>query len=479
MSFRITPHRQFQVSRLQMQQRTAEAARLQMQVSSGVRVHRPSDDPYGQKVILHQQSAISRIETQLAAVSSTRNTLSAAHVQLLDARQLVSQASTLTMQARQSTDPAERTVIAQQIDSLLGQLERIANAQFQGAYLFSGTSTQTQPFVTDGDGNFVYQGGAASAANNLAGQGNVTVYSSGQNVFQPMSSGSLVLIGPTGARSGLGTSSGSAPSTLLVQHTQTTYLGGSGVQPGASSPGGDTVIGTLGTHQLTIHDASGTGAFGTVSLNGGETVDFTSGDVDLQVTGPNGEVVYLDLSAVAAGFSGTIDLTADGTLSLDGGLNEVPIDFSENQTLTNDNLQIVRHFDTRGITQAGSDSVSLESNRDLFGVLRGLRNDLENVRGLSPEQWDVAMGRHLADLEAIQGNLLEVIGQQSVALEHLDRLEHRLGDLKLESQRVLNETEGADFVESILKLQEEQNLLQYSLASLSLLNDVSILDYLR
>lgn len=479
MSFRITPHRQLQIAQLQMQQRTAQAARLQQEVSSGLRVQRPSDDPLGQKVILNQQGAVARFDSQLKAINESRNTLSAAHVQLLDAQQLVAQATTLAMQARQTFDDSERSILAQQVDSLLTQLERIANSQYQGEYLFAGTTTRTQPFVTDAGGNVVYQGGSQTAYLDIAGQGNVATYYAGGEIFQPVSSGGLVLIGTTGVRSGSGTSSGAAPSTLTVRHVQTMYEAGSGIQPGAGSPGGDTVIGPNGTHQVVVIDTSGTGAFGTISLNGGDPVAFTSSDANLKVAGPDGEVIHVDLRGVTPGFNGTVNLTAEGTLSLDGGLTEVPIDFSENQTLTNDSLGIVRHFDTRGITRVGSESVEIASSRDVFETLKGLRDDLRNVRGLSGSDWDAAIGRRMADLEGIQNHLLDVIGQQSVTLEHLDRLEDRLGNLKLESQRVLGETEGADFVASILKLQEEQNLLQYTLASLSMLNDVFILNFLR
>src|SRR5439155_11953260 len=100
-------------------------------------------------------------------------------------------------------------------------------------------------------------------------------------------------------------------------HTSTTYQAGSGVQTGSGSAAGDTVIGPAGAHQLTIVDTSGTGAAGTVSLDGGPAVAFTNADTNLKVSGPNGQVVFVDTTAITANFNGTVNITANGTVSVD------------------------------------------------------------------------------------------------------------------------------------------------------------------
>src|SRR5690606_13494775 len=134
------------------------------------------------------------------------------------------------------------------------------------------------------------------------------------DVFQPIARGKTLFLGGTGAAPGTGTDSALGRGTLIVSHTSTTYTAGSGVAAGTSSADGDTIIGPAGAHILTIEDTSGTGAFGTVSLNGGPPVSFTNGDTNLKVIGPLDEVVYLDTTAITAGFSGDVEITADGTL---------------------------------------------------------------------------------------------------------------------------------------------------------------------
>ena len=45
-------------------------------------------------------------------------------------------------------------------------------------------------------------------------------------------------------------------------------------------------------------------------------------DTNLKVSAPNGDVVYVNTTAVVPGFSGNVDITADGMLSVDGGTTE-------------------------------------------------------------------------------------------------------------------------------------------------------------
>jgi ABC-2 type transport system permease protein len=141
---------------------------------------------------------------------------------------------------------------------------------------------------------------------------------------------------------------------VAVKHVLTTYAGTSGVAPGTSSARRDTVIGPAGAHKLTIKDTSGKGTAGTVSLNGAKPVNFTNTDANLKVTGPDREVVYIDTTKIAAGFNGTVDITATGTLSSDNGLSTIPIDFTEKQVVKNQVTREQIRVDSRKIRKAGT-----------------------------------------------------------------------------------------------------------------------------
>ena len=477
MAFRVPPHRQLEIGRYYASQQSSRSAKLQHQIASGLRIHRPSDDPRGQKIVLDQQAVAIRFDAQQRSIDEARNILNAAHVQVRDAQNLIVQVKDLALQARQITDPNEPRIFANEIDAILTTLNGIANARHEGRFLFAGADVYTQPY-DDVSQSTTFHGALEEGSIPLAGEARIRTFYSGQHVFRTGAGGTTVIRGSTGATGGLGTASAAAHATLSVRHSLTTYSAASGVQPGASSVGGDTIIGEQGTHHLTIVDSSGNGTSGTVSLNGGAPIPFTNQDLDLQTTGPDGEVVFLNMQTVTPGFSGSVDITADGTISADGGATSVPITFSADQTLTTTNGS-VWHVDTREITHTGEDSMELGENADIFETLRLLRDDLRRYDDFSSPDWDELVGRRIGQLDLANEHLLDVVGEQSVDLQSLDRLHDRAADLKLEAERVLSQVQATDIVDTTLQLQEEQNLNRFALATLTQVFDVSILDFLR
>ena len=472
MTFRITPHRQFEIGQQRTSSQAGRLAQLRNQISSGRRIHRPSDDPYAQQLILTNESTASHFAAQGRAIGSVRSVLNEAHVKIRAAQQLAVNARDVGLQVRSINNSSEAEIFSLELDGILETLDSIANTKHEGRYLFAGAQVETQPY-SDVTQETAYSGVADAGSVQIAGAGHIKTYYSGEAVFTTGPGGTTHLLGTTGATGGIGTASGHGSSQLHVQHTATSYAGTSGIQPGASSASRDTIIGAAGTHQRQIDSASGT-----ISLNGGPSFAFSNSDKDLQITGPRGEVVFVDASSIAPGFSGSVDITADGTLSLDGGQTRLPIDFSQNQTLVDESGN-VRHVDSQGITQVGVDTVQLKGNSDLFETLRSMRDDLLHYEDFTAEEWDAVVTDFLGDMDSANNHLLNVVGEQSVDLQTLDRLQDRGDELQLESQKRLAELQGTDFTSAVLQLQEEQNLTEYTFATLSGVFQVSVLDFLR
>jgi len=478
MSMRITPHRQYELGQARAQTHYAQGAKLQEQMSSGSRVNKPSDDPTAQKVILNQTAMLQQLTTQSDSVETVRHILSDAQTQIRDAQQLMVKAKSIALQARQSTDSSEQEVYVQQLNSLLTQLDDIANSKSNGQYLFGGTQTGTPPFSGITQGNAVYQASPEPAKISVPGHPDIKTYYSGIDVFQPPTGGELVISGSTGIASGTGTSSGSAPTTLTIRHTLTTFSGSSGIQTGTSSADQDTILGASGTHTLTIHDTSGDGSSGTISLNGGPAIPFTNSDDNLLITGPQGEQIYVNTQSMVAGFNGTIDIAASGTLSLDQGATQVPVDFSSSQLLTANNGSVVQFFDTTGLEGTGTVTVSPARTNDVFQTIQNLKDAILNPQGLSASDAEAAFDRSLQDLDGANDHLLSIIGEQSVDLEHLDTLQSRIEALQLNAQTLLGSVQATDYPAALTQLQEQQNLLQFTLQTISTMNSISILDFL-
>ncbi|MFG0334812.1 MAG: flagellar hook-associated protein FlgL [Maioricimonas sp. JB049] len=480
MSLRVTPHQLLSSMQSDLTRQQSRAADLQRAITSGIRIHRPSDDPHGQEIVLQQKVAVRRYETQLGAIGEARNRLNHAQTQIRDAQQILSSAEQTALQARQAIDPAELTTLAGEIDSLLQQLVGIANAEFAGESLFGGTATGTSAWTVDDSGvPAEYVGSDVTGQIAVGGQTAIDVFYTGEDIFGDVARGETIIFGQSGALPAGGTDTARGSDQLIVRHTATTYAGASGIQPGTSSVNGDTVIGALGTHQLQVTDTAGDGSAGVVSLNGGPEFPFTSGDTNLEVTGPNGEVVYVDTTAVSAGFNGTVDLTADGTLSIDGGATEVPINYSANQAVVDGDDGTFVRLNTTGVTRAGVDVIEYPGTANVFQTLVQLRDTILNTADLPVAERDEQFALRLDDLQRQGAHMLDVIGQQSISLQQLDRLQLRTEDLMIEAETIRIETETTDFASTILAFQEEQTMIQYTLASLARVYDVSVLDFIR
>jgi flagellar hook-associated protein 3 len=478
MVFRVTPNVFVSQTIRAAQRHAARLSNLQSQTSSGLRLLRPSDDPAGTRAILGIRAALGRMDVELANITAARQRLGVANAELLDAGQVLTRIKEIAIAGRQSVEPSERDAYARELDGLKDRLLTIANARHNGEYLFAGVDSREQPFQIDGAGRVTYSGSEVRGSTDVGRTFSVDVLYSGSDVFQFRDRGETLYVGTTGAAAAQGTDNGAGTDELLVLHTATTYAGGSGVAAGTGSVAGDTILGPAGAHTLTINDTSGTGASGTISLNGGPPVAFTSADTNLAVTGPEGELVYIDTTAVTAGFSGTVNITADGALSTDGGATQTAINFSASQTVTDGETGAVTHVNTTNIRRTGAESLDYTGTADVFTLIDELHDDLLNEGLVGTSTWHASMDRHMTDIERLQNHILDSVGEQAVALENLDAIESRTHDLKLEQQRIAGEIEGADLAEVVLRLQQEQTMLQYTLASSAQLFSQSLVDYL-
>jgi flagellin-like hook-associated protein FlgL len=115
---------------------------------------------------------------------------------------------------------------------------------------------------------------------------------------------------------------------------------------------------------------------------------------------------------------------------------------------------------------------------DAFKALSDLRGDLRNTRNLTDSELDEAMSQRIADVDRHRENIVQFVGELSVELKNMEALRYRAEDLQLEARRVVSELESADIAEVALKLQEEQNLMQFTMASSVAVIQQSILDFL-
>lgn len=481
---RVTPEALTQQAIYNVQVHEQQLALYQQQETTGNKVNQPSDDPLGMMMILSSQTQDNQLGTYLTNIQTNTTTLNSSVSTLQSASSIMQQAHVIATEGTSGANtPTSFSTLASQVNGLLNSLVSLANTQNEGQYVYGGTATGKAPFqvVRDSQGNVqsvTYVGNSESTQSPINSNQTVPITWDGSTIFQPQSRGATDYTGSTGAAAGPGTDSATGEGTLTVTHTTTSYDGASGVQPGASSASADTILGPDGANTLTITDTSGTGASGTVSLNGGPPVDWTNADQNLQVIGPKGEAVYINTSNIAAGFNGTVNITANGTLSVDGGASQVPIDFSGNQVVTNSQTGAVTNVNSTNIRQTGTDQLNYTGTDDAFQVLIALRNNLENVNGLSSADQAQELSGSLAEIDRVQNGILDAIGTQSADLQNMQALQTRLQQLQLDGQTETTNLQGADIASVAINLQSQQSLLQLALQSSALISNQNILDYL-
>ena len=471
-------------SRLNTGRQLAELAKYQQQLSTGLKVNLPSDDPLAIAPILSTKSALLSLQNENSTLENAKVRLDVSVSNLIEAKNLLVRAKQIAIDGASSLGETERGTLALELKGVLDSLVRVSNTQFEGRPIFAGNDSDGDPFNFQyaADGKTITDVAYAGAQTETPWQVDafhaITVYHDGSVIFGGKSRQTTSYTGPTGAAAGQGTDSGSRRGQLVVTHTSTTYAAGSGVQVGTNSPNGDTILGPTGVHTLEIRDTSGTGASGVVRLNGGPEIPFTSADANLEVTSANGSKVFINTTAITAGFNGTVNITANGTLSTDGGATSVPIDFSNNQQVINSQTGAVTWVNSTNIRASGTDLIQYRGTSTAFQTLIDAISDLKGTNGLNNVQTREVLKRGADDLDRAIESITSTFGVQSAALEGIE--------LALKGKQTLEESwtarlanlESADPTEAVIKVKEQETLLQYTLAITARVSQLSLLNYL-
>lgn len=143
----------------------------QRQISTGLRITKPSDDPLAAQRAINLRGALEGAQQHQRNAQDAQGWLQTSDDALSQVNDLVQRVRELTVQgASDSAGPQARQSIALEIDQLTKQVKQTANATYQGAYVFSGTATQTPPYTdnpTPPATADTYQGNTATIARSI------------------------------------------------------------------------------------------------------------------------------------------------------------------------------------------------------------------------------------------------------------------------------------------------------------------------
>lgn len=125
-------------------------AATQDQLSSGVRVSKPSDDPSAVRDIVQFEFSISGVKQTVSNLSSVKGEVDAADAVLQSAGTLLDQARALGTQGANATQTAAmRSALAPQVQHVLEQLVSLSRSSYQGNYVFSGDQTTSPAYAVN------------------------------------------------------------------------------------------------------------------------------------------------------------------------------------------------------------------------------------------------------------------------------------------------------------------------------------------
>lgn len=160
---------------------------MQIQMSTGLRVNRASDDPVAASAISVLDDVIERRDQWLRNLSHGESILGNVDAALGDASELVLEAKGIAAsQIGIGSDEETRRNQAVVIDALIAELVNISNRQFQEIYFFGGEATAEPPIV-DLLGGLQYTGVGEGMINDLGGAGNIPITISGEEAFGTLS----------------------------------------------------------------------------------------------------------------------------------------------------------------------------------------------------------------------------------------------------------------------------------------------------
>ena len=160
MTMRIATSNYFERSLTNMQNRQSALDRAQMELSTGKKILRPSDDPTGANTAIRLRKELDVSDRYLTAQSTAErfNLLSENAVSSMT--DIIFRAEELLLTSINGTmDQNSLNAIAEELQQRLTQFEGLANTtNANGDFIFSGYQTTTKPYQKDDYGYNIYKG---------------------------------------------------------------------------------------------------------------------------------------------------------------------------------------------------------------------------------------------------------------------------------------------------------------------------------
>jgi flagellar hook-associated protein 3 FlgL len=305
---RIPTAQLFQNSIQSMLKQHEALQHTQLQLSTGLRILKPSDDPAGSVKVLNLSTNIGMVEQFDRNAAIAQAELSQQESVLDTMNETLQRVRELSIQGMNPTNhDTARQGIALEIEERFKELLSLANSRdTNGEYLFAGAKSQQLPFVNS-SGTVTYGGDQTLRELTIGDGASVVTRDSGEQLFMKVPSGD----GTVQAQAGV-----SNTGTMAVGQYSTN---------GSFVPGTYTVTFNAGAYS--VSDGSTTIASG--SYVDGESIQFAGVNVALSGKPANGDTMVVkpsqnvSLFSVVQGIASALRITTGDSGNRAGVMNKL------------------------------------------------------------------------------------------------------------------------------------------------------------
>lgn len=497
-----------------------QLSKTQQQLATGLRIVTPADDPAGASRVL-SLTQVSNITNQYQSnITAARNSLTLENSALSSVVDLLQRANELALQGNSGTvNNQGRASIAQEVTQLLDQAKGLANTKdSNGAYIFSGYKSGTQPYSQSGS-SYIYNGDSGQRKVQISDGRQIAVSDSGYDVFG-------------GIRNGNGTFAASADASNAGSGV---IDAGSVTDTAAYVSGNYNVVfphDTAATGSLSFNDANNNDALTyTLQINGntvysvndgGSPINTLSGlasqiNASVGTTGvrayADGGKLYLANTTPNAGpitvteqLSGASDGNSDtatgyfgsaltGASNTSSTITYSPqaatsylVEDASNSVVTSGAYQSGGQIAFNGMQVSVSGapqtddrfSIAPSTNQDLFTTLQNLADALNQgvTDNASQARLNNAVNNVLSSLDASLNNVIDFNAQVGARLNALDSQESVNTNLIQLLEQTKSQTQDLDYASAASKMNQQLVALQAAQQSFIKIQNLSLFNFL-
>jgi len=377
--------------------RQADIQHTQLQLSTQLRVLKPSDDPVA-------ATAINSLSAEIDQLQQFNRNSDAADASNKLEETVLSSVTDILFRVRELTVSLGNGAysreayqnIGVELNERLNEIMGLANTQnANGDYLFSGSQVNQQAFTKDAAGNISYQGDQSQRLLRVSSGVVEPVSDSGFDVFVDIASGngkfSVASVPTNTGTAVISPGSYQAPPNFLAEAYSITFGVDANNQPIYSVTG----------------DTSGTAIATNVAYQEGQTISFNGISVEVKGQPSSGDVLSITPSKKQNIFS-TLKKAIDAIGSFDGSptgrasFQNVLTDTQETLDNSMQNIDLVR-----GRIGSRLNSIESQINTNLSMIITS-KSSLSDIRDLDTVEAATRFSQQLTALEAAQATFVRV-----------------------------------------------------------------------